>query len=257
MTNAPRGSAGADQPHRCDPPAPTVPPALPALRQIVLLTGDLDGSLATARREFGVPVGTRDVEGMAAIGFRHEVFGFGSTYVEICEPLDPRSSAGRRIARDGPGGFMVVIQVQDAAAMRARAGELGLQPLVDEDFHGSPISQWHPRDFGTIAEFDQMIPPESWHLAPAVYSSRSTSVVSDVLGVRLTASDPIAMAGRWATVIGGTLADDGVTVEAGGRWIRFVPQADDADTFAVECLATDRDHAGTAIRLCGVTFMLV
>ena len=69
--------------------------------------------MALARSAFGVPAGTSDAEGMAAIGFRHEVFGFDRTFVEICEPLDPESSAGRRVSRDGDSGFMVVVQVAD------------------------------------------------------------------------------------------------------------------------------------------------
>jgi hypothetical protein len=232
-------------------------PHLPELRQIVLLTADLEAALDAARAAFGVPPGTRDEAGMAAIGFRHEVFGFDRTYVEICEPLDPQSSAGRRVARDGDGGFMVVVQVADAAATIARAADLGIGPLMHQDFHGSPISQWHPRDFGTIAEFDQVVPPEEWHLAPAVYDGRSTSVVSDVVAVRLAVPDPATMAGRWAAVTGGTLREDGTTVDLGGRTLAFVTRAEGVDAYAVDCLATDRAHVGTVIRLCGVDFTFV
>jgi catechol 2,3-dioxygenase-like lactoylglutathione lyase family enzyme len=240
-----------------DPSGLSEVPHLPELRQVVLLSGDLEASLRIARSAFGVPPGTRDVAGMAAIGFRHEVFGFDRTYIEICEPLDPESSAGRRVARDGDGGFMVVVQVADAAGMAARAADLGVAPLMSADFHGSPISQWHPRDFGTIAEFDQMIPPEEWHLAPAVYHGRGTSVVSDVVAVRLAVADPPAMAARWAEVTGGALLEDGTTVDLGGRSIGFVMRADGVDAYAVDCRATDRAHVGTVIRLCGVDFTLV
>ena len=152
---------------------------------------------------------------------------------------------------------MVVVQVADEGAMIERAVALGLRPLMTGDFHGSPISQWHPRDFGTIAEFDQMNPADSWHLAPAVYSSRSTAVVRDIVGVRLAVPDPAAMAARWATVSGGALQPDGITVAVGGRNIGFLTREPDAAAFAVDCLATNRDHAGTAIRLCGVDFTLI
>jgi hypothetical protein len=228
----------------------------PELRQIVLLTADLAAALDTARQSFRVPAGTSDPVGMAAIGFRHEVFGFDRTYVEICEPIDPQSSAGHRAASGG-GGFMVVVQVPDAAAMQARAADLGLRPLLTEEFHGSPISQWHPRDFGTIAEFDQMIPPDSWHLAPDVYASRSTEVVSDIVAVRIAVADPSVMAQRWAAVTGGALQADGATVDLGGRTVGFVPRAEGTPDMAVDCAATDRASQGTVIRLCGVDFRLI
>jgi hypothetical protein len=224
---------------------------------VVLLTADLDAALAKARSEFGVPPGTRDVAGMAAIGFRHEVFGFDRTFIEICEPLDPSSSAGRKVARDGDSGFMVVVQVADAAAMLARAKDLDIEPLLADEFHGSPISQWHPRDFGTIAEFDQMVPPDSWHMAPEVYRGRNTSVVSDLAAVRLAVADPTAMASRWAIVIGADVGPDGTTVEVGGRTIEFVPRTDRAPVLEVDCVAAHRDRVGEVIRLCGVDFRLV
>jgi len=230
---------------------------LPHLRQIVLLTGDLAGAMAAARAAFLFPPGTRDEPGMAAIGFRHEVVGFDHTYLEICEPLDPQSTPGRRITRDGDSGFMVVVQVADAAAMLRRGAECGLSPLMAGDFHGSPISQWHPRDFGTIAEFDEMIPPHSWHLAPAVYDSRNTAVVADITRVRLAVPEPEEMARRWAVVTGGSLLPDGTTVGLGNGTVGFVPRAEGTPAFAVDCLAADRALVGTVVRLCGVDFTLI
>ncbi len=162
---------------------------LPELRQIVLLTADLEGALKTAREFFEVPVGYRAVEDMAEIGFIHEVFGFDRTYIEICQPIDPESSMGRRAAR-ADSGFMVVIQVDDADAMLDRAAALDLKPLFTKDLHGSPISQWHPRDFGTIAEIDEMRPSDSWHFAPAIYGARSTAVVEDIVAAELAVADP-------------------------------------------------------------------
>jgi catechol 2,3-dioxygenase-like lactoylglutathione lyase family enzyme len=239
---------------------------LPALRQVVLLTGDLEASVATARDAFGFPPGVSDPDGMAAIGFRHQVFGFDRTFVEICQPLDPESAAGRRVAAAGDGGFMVVVQVDEAGPMLARASALGLRPLLTEDFHGSPISQWHPRDFGTMAEFDQMIPADSWHLAPEVYAARSTAVARDVRDVTLEVADPPAMAQRWAAVTGGTVLPDSTAVRLTDGTVTFRPRVARSDstqphkarpaTFEVVCAAADPSAAGRSIRLCGVDFVL-
>jgi hypothetical protein len=230
---------------------------LPELRQIVLLTDDLDAALAQARAEFHVPEGTRDVAGMAAIGFVHEVFGFDRTYVEICQPVDPDSPLGRKVAANGGSGFMVVVQVDDSAAMLARAAELGLQPLFVKDFHGSPISQWHPRDFGTIAEFDEMRPADSWHLAPAVYQSRGTGVVEDIVAIELSVAEPTAMAARWAAVIGAEPGLDGTSITLGSRAIRFTSIDGATGLVSADCRAHDRSRVGERIRVCGVDFRLV
>lgn len=226
----------------------------PELRQVVLLTSDLERSLAEARSFFEVPVGFRDVDGMAAIGFAHEVFGFDRTYVEICEPLDADSRLGQKAAL-ADSGFMVVVQVADRDAMVERAAGLGLAPLFVKDHHGSPISQWHPRDFGTIAEIDQMRPPTSWHFAPDVFEARSTSVVEDIVAVHLAVSEPEKVADRWATVVGGEHEE--MSVRVGHRWLRFESVEGVSNVHRVDCRAADRTRVGESFELCGVVFTLV
>lgn len=232
-------------------------PSLPELRQVVLLTSDLEGTLSTLRAAFGVPQGFRDVEGMAAIGFKHSVVGFDRTYVEVCEPSDPESPLGQKTKAKGDSGFMVVVQVKDSAAMVARAAGLGIEPIFVKDHHGSPISQWRPRDFGTLAEFDQINPEEGWHFAPAVYDARSTSVVDDIVALDISVEDPAAMARRWATVLGASVDEDGTSVDAGGRTIRFNTRPGVRGLHTVECRAGDRARAGERNRISGVDFVLV
>ena len=233
------------------------PQPLPELRQIVLMTSDLEGSLETIRSVLGVPRGVRDVEGMGALGFTHEVVGFDRTYIEVCEPRDPDSAIGRKTREQGDAGSMVAVQVQDSAAMRARAAELGLSPIVRKKRHGSLLTQWHPRDFGTMAEFDEFRPATSWHLAPEVYRARSTSLVRDIDAVQISVADPGSMAQRWATVIGGALCENGSSVNVGGRTIRFVDRPDRRGLRRVECRATKREQAGATHLICGVEFALV
>ncbi|WP_406068845.1 VOC family protein [Micromonospora sp. NBC_01638] len=232
-------------------------PSLPELRQVVLLTGDLEGTLSTIRSAFGVPAGFRDVEGMGAVGFNHEVVGFDRTYLEVCEPKDPESPLGRKTAEKGDSGFMVVVQVPHADGMRQRADELGFSPIVAKEHHGNPLSQWHPRDFGTLAEFDEIRPATSWHFAPDVYDARSTSVVLDISAVRLSVPDPAAMAHRWATVAGGTVNDNGTSVDLTGRTVHFADLPGSRGLKTVECVARDRGRVGETHRICGVDFVLV
>lgn len=232
-------------------------PVLPEFRQLVLLTGDLEGTLLRARKEFDLPAGFRDEAALAKVGMKHEVFGFDRTYVEVCEPINPETSAGRSLAKKGDSGFMVCVQVDDAEAMLARAKAEGLEPIVNKDHHGSTLTQWHPRDFGTIAEFDQMRPADSWHHAPAVYETRSSSVVGDIVAVDLAVPDPAAMARRWAVVSGGSVGADGTSVQLATAVVRFAKVEGVLGVYAVDCRAADRARAGEVVRLGGVDFNLV
>ena len=103
-----------------------------------------------------------------------------------------------------------------------------------------------------------MIPADSWHLAPAVYASRSTAVVRDIVGARIGRSRP-GCDGRplghrqWRRAAARRHHRGSSAVGT----IGFLTREQGAAAFAVDCLATDRDHAGTVIRLCGVDFTLV
>lgn len=231
--------------------------SLPELRQVVLLSNDLEGTLGQLRTHLGVPSGFRDAEGMGAIGFNHEVVGFDRTYLEVCVPKDPESALGKKTAAKGDSGFMVVVQVADGDQLRERASELELKPIVDKLHHGNPLSQWHPRDFGTLAEFDEIRPATSWHFAPDVYEARSTSVVQDLIAVRISVADPAEFAQRWAAVTGGTVKDDGTSVDLSGRTVHFVYKPESRGLTTVELEATDRDRVGEIHRISGVDFVLV
>lgn len=229
--------------------------SLPDFRQVVLLTADLEAVLAQARSELGAPVGFREPE-MADVGFLHEVFGFAETYVEVCQPIDAESRQGQRVRGQGDFGFMVVVQVEDLDATIRRAAEIGVEPLFQKPHHGNTISQWHPRDFGTLAEFDQMTEPESWHFAPAVYRARDDSVVRDIAAAYIGVTDPGSFARRWAAVLDGDLGDDGRAVVMGRRRIVFTEESEGSGLHTVDCLAADPARAGSSVLLGGVTFRL-
>jgi hypothetical protein len=229
---------------------------LPALRQIVLLAEDLAGALTDTKAFLGLRTGIRDEAAMAKLGFEHEVLAIDETFVEIVSPLSPDSSPGRLLARRGEGGYMVVLRVADLDAVVARAAELGLKPVLHSEFEGNPMSQWHPRDLGTLAEFDEMRVAE-WHFCPELSDTGSTDVVADIVAVDIAVADPAGQARRWATLLGVELADGATTVALGARELRFVSTAHGnglcAVTLSTSRPETDEDQA----TICGVEFSLV
>jgi hypothetical protein len=220
----------------------------PALRQVVLLTGDLPASLAATREFLGLNPGVRDEAGMAALGFEHEVLAIDETFVEIVQPLSADSSSGRLLARRGESGYMVVVQVPSLADVVDRGAELDLKPIMHTVFEGNPISQWHPRDLGTLAEIDEMQSGADWHFCPELSDTGSTAVVQDIVAVEVAVPDPPAMARRWATLLALPLADGTTVLEVGGRELRFVPG--DGGVVAVRLAG----FAPAARTLCGVRF---
>jgi len=228
---------------------------LPAIRQLVFLAHDLPSTLATARRELGLRAGVEDAEGMAALGFIHQVLTIADTFLEFSAPLGPDTMPGRLVAKRGELGYMVVIQVADIEAVRARARASGLEPVFETPYEGHTITQWHPRDFGTLVEFDQIRPPDTWHMAPRIFQTGSTEVVGDFTEVELAVSDPVASCRRWAEVLDVPAEPDRTWLELSGRTLRFVADTDGrTGLVGVTLPATDRDRAGHSFRLSGVQF---
>ena len=233
-------------------------PRLPAVRQLVFLASDLEPTLAEARRELGLRQGIRDEQGMADLGFVHEVLTIESTFLEFTAPLGPDTVPGRLLAKRGADlGYMVVVQVADAEHTKARALERGLTLVMETPYEGHTITQWHPRGLGTLAEFDQIRPADSWHYAPRVFATGSTEVVGDFTAVTLAVADPAAVAATWADVLELPVAADGVSLDLPGAALRFVPVDGPAGLVAVELPATDRAQAGRTVRISGVDFHLV
>ncbi|HEV7205204.1 MAG TPA: VOC family protein [Jatrophihabitans sp.] len=220
----------------------------PALRQVVLLAAELEPALATVRGALGLNPGVRDAEGMAKLGFEHEVLAIDDTFIEIVTPLSPDSSPGRLLGRRGEAGYMVVLQVPSLDDVVKRAATAGLAPIMHTVYEGHPISQWHPRDLGTLAEIDEIAQDAPWHLCPALSDTGSTAVARDITGVVLEVPYPVAMARRWADVLDLSLDDGATTLRLGERTIEFV--AGDRGLTRVRLDADGR----TGFVACGVTF---
>lgn len=230
----------------------------PRLRQVVLITADLDAALARARDVLGFGPGVRDVDEMAKLGFEHEVLTLADTFVEIVAPLDPESSFGQLVRRNGDGGYMAVVQVPDLQGVVDTAAGIGVTPVIHQDYDGHRISQWHPKHLGTLAELDQIEPAETWHFAPGIFEHRAQGPGGDIVACTIATPDPQQVAGNWATMLGVDLGEAGTVLHLPGEEIRFVPSGDGPrGLVAVDLVALDPARAGEVIELCGVRFTLV
>ena len=227
---------------------------LPRIRQLVLLVPDLESALAEAREMFGFERGIRDEAEMAKLGFEHEICSFADTFLEICAPLGPEWPHARLVEKRGPMGYMVDVQVEDLEAVVARAAAIGIAPLFSEPFNDSLISQWHPRALGTLAEFDQIEPAETWHYADRIFANAATGVATDLVGAEIAVPDPVAMTRTWATLLDVEPAS-ATSLDLGGSTLRF---SEGTGGFrAIDVAAADPARIGETVRLLGVDFTFV
>lgn len=239
------------------------------MRQVVLLTTDLAPALHSARTLLGLEPGVQDAE-MADFGLTHEVMVVGSSsYLEICAPLDldADTTATRFLRRGGEGGYMLALQVSDAAQLRQRLAGHGITPIFEQELHGNLVTQLAPKALGTLLEVDEIIVPGvDWHYDRILDRVR-TDVSSRIVGADIAVTEPTAMAALWREVFDlSPIEHSGASVEIhraalrtdDGAVLRFIEPTDGRlGVVAFDVQMTDRARAGAVHQLSGVTMRLV
>lgn len=237
-----------------------------ALLQITLIVGDL----ARAEREFGERLGLRVAfrdPSVATWGLENIVLPMGDTFFEILAPTRSDTPGGRHLARQGDGGYMVILQTRALAAHRARVQSLGVRIVLDQETRGSADGQdWagihlHPADTGGLMiSFDEPDPPDSWVGAgPHWRDFVANDVVSGLVGIGLRSPDPARLARRWSEVLGRPLASDGrLELDRGAITFRACAAGEANEGLAeVRLAASDPARRGERFDLSGVRIELV
>jgi hypothetical protein len=193
------------------------------LRQIVMVAADATPVEARIEQELGLDVCVRD-HGVAAFGLGNVLFPIGEQLLEVITPIDEGTTAGRFLERrGGDGGYMVLLQVDDLAAMRERFDAVGARVVYEAVAPGIVGLHLNPADVGgAILSVDESDDWDDWPWAGDDWRShRRTDRVTAVVAVEIAAHDPGAMASRWSEVLGRPVEGTSVPVD-GGR-IEFVP----------------------------------
>lgn len=230
------------------------------IRQICLVAHNLDRIQRQLEQVFGIAVAYRD-PGIGRHGLHNILMPIGDQLLETVAPLpDHHDTAGGRYLarRGGDGGYMVIMQVPEAAypAYRQRVESLGVR-LISEPgagLEGTGGMQLHPKDVpGAIPELrwnsEEDQPDGAWWPAgPEWQLAKHTDIVDAITAAEIQCADPSALAARWGEVLDEPVAED----EAGrpalalqGSTLRFVPQRDGRPEglAALDIHVTDRGAA--------------
>ncbi len=201
------------------------------LRQVALVAHKLAPAVDQLTALLGVKVAYND-PGVGKFGLENAVIAIGDTFLEVVVPTGPGTTAGRLLdKRGGDGGYMVLLQVGDIKAARARLEQTGVRVIEQAEGAQYAMSHLHPKDIGgAIVSLDQMMPPAHWEWGgPDWESTVDTTVTTAITGVELQSDEPAAMAARWAQVLGQAITADEDRIEirlADDSVIRFVRATD-------------------------------
>lgn len=214
----------------------TCSPADYRLRQVAFASSDLEPVADDFEAVFGLKVAFRDPE-IIHYGLKNIVLPAGGDFIEVVQPVQPETSAGRYLAkRGGDGGYMVIMQAGDALAHRARLVAEGIAIVDVMDVEDHQCSHIHPREFGGIlGSIDSTPIAPDWrdaesHWYPAGGANWPEARTDDVRGITAVAvqsADPADTARRWSHVLAAPLARDGLHIDVlRGAEVRFVPPVD-------------------------------
>jgi hypothetical protein len=250
------------------------------LRQVALASRRLDAAVKAFHDAFGLKVAYNDPH-IHVYGLKNAVLPAGTGFLEVVEPVREDASAARFLnRRGGEAGYMVILQVADAAAERTRAVGSGVRVVDDIDTPAYRCAHFHPADFGgVLVSFDQqrtaadyLEPFGDWMPAGPDWRGARTSEVLDLASVTISAADPAALAQRWSRLLDRRLdAADPLRLPLDHGEIRFEADEPDAATrvsaialrmtdpeaCAQRARAAGLDVSGDGVLIGGVRFKLV
>ena len=199
------------------------------LRQLVMVSSLRDPIVDSLCNLFDIKVSFND-PGVAHFGLENAVLPVGTDFLEVVSPVKENTTAGRYLdRRNGDGGYMVIIQVDDFLAAKQIVKENDIRVVWESDHPEARAIHLHPKQMGgAILSLDWMDPKESWKWAgPNWDKFVNTSLVNRFVGVEIQAENPEDMKNTWQSVL--NLNSERVTgnqINLDNTWIRFLEDED-------------------------------
>ena len=199
------------------------------LRQLVMVSSLRDPIVDSLCNLFDIKVSFND-PGVAHFGLENAVLPVGTDFLEVVSPVEENTTAGRYLdRRNGDGGYMVIIQVDDFLAAKQSVKDNDITVVWESDHPEARAIHLHPKQMGgAILSLDWMDPKESWKWAgPNWDKFINTSLVNRIVGVEIQAENPEDMKNTWQSVL--NLNSERVTgnqINLDNTWIRFLEDED-------------------------------
>ncbi len=204
------------------------------LRQVCLVARRRQPVVDDLREVFGLEVAHVD-PGVASFGLENAVLPVASQFLEVVAPIREGTAAGRYLdRRGGDGGYLVICQSDDVAAVRERAAAEGVRIAFEFEVPDEyRCTQFHPADTGgSFLEVDWSCGDPAgdgpwWPAGSEWRRAVRTHRVSAITAVELQSNDPRRVAERWSRLLGIPLEDgDALVLRVANAELRFAPATD-------------------------------
>ena len=239
------------------------------LRQICLVARQLQPAVAELESAFGLTTCYHD-PGVGKYGLENALLPIGNNFLEIVAPVEDSTAAGRYLdRRGGDGGYIVILECDNALERRARILSQGVRIANTLDYGEFFGTQLHPRDTGgSMLEIDWNLdggaPDSPWHPAGGSWKDAvRTEVVTDMIGAELQSDDPAGLAARWGSILDITpkTGNDGAAIlQLDNATLRFTAVADGRGEglggVDLKVASGTEQNTGDVKMICGTRFRL-
>lgn len=200
------------------------------LRQVVLVVDDVEAARSALHEVFGIEEAFREPTtlGLAMV---NSLMSFGDTFLEVCSGDTQESPVYRYLERNGQGGYMLLLQVDDFDEALREIERAGVRTVWEFETDDHRERHLHPKDIaGPIVAVSWSRHREDWRWAgPDWRPTVRTDTVLGISAVELSSGDPAALAERWATVFGMRFVAEGdrLVAAVGDRALRVTRWNDD------------------------------
>ncbi|KAF2998567.1 hypothetical protein E8E13_005776 [Curvularia kusanoi] len=131
-------------------------PAPTRLRQIALVARDIDQARQLLTHVIGTDVIYED-PAVGQWGLKNFLIPLGGDIIEVVSPFKDGTTAGRLLDKRGDGGYMIIMQTDDAKKRRQYIESRGLARVITAQEHSDTVFvQYHPKGVkgGMMPELD-------------------------------------------------------------------------------------------------------
>ncbi|OCL14231.1 hypothetical protein AOQ84DRAFT_309289, partial [Glonium stellatum] len=164
-------------------------PAPTRLRQVAFVTEDLERAQYLLTKVLGTEVIYVD-PAVSQWGLKNFLVAVGGDVIEVVSPITENTTAGRLLSKRGEGGYMIIMQTEDAARRREYIESKELAKVIFSHEQDDAICvQYHPKGIkgGIMPELDShRVTPQNpnpitsrfspWHACGHDYSSYSAAM---------------------------------------------------------------------------------
>ena len=205
------------------------------LRQICLVARELRPAIDDLKAVLGLEECFHD-PAVAKYGLENALLPIGRNFLEVVAPVEDGTAAGRYLdRRSGDGGYIVILQCDDAERRRAHYAGLGVRIANSLDYGDFLGTQLHPRDTGgSMLEVDRQagdVVDGAWHPAGDDWERHvRTDRTVAMTGCTLQSEEPARLAERWGEILQRTpvpIDRDGFRIRLDNGAIDVVASQDD------------------------------